>query len=126
MSGWQSGSRAGLRVKNNVIIKLSDSFTTAVYIYSTKLEEEIVGVDGILNQAVNQSQIQPFSRISPGEDLRPGLVLQHRTIVCWVNVAGDLVTAKKRKDCILARSMWNHVIFYVRSHNQYLFMHIIS
>ena len=41
--------------------------------------------------------IQPFSRTSPGEDLTPGLVLQDRTIVCWLNVAGDLVTAKKGK-----------------------------
>ena len=31
--GWQSGSRAGLRVKNNVVRKISDSYTTAVYIY---------------------------------------------------------------------------------------------
>ena len=51
--------------------------------------------------------IQPFSRTSPGEDLRPGLVLQDRTIVCWLNVAGDLVTAKKEKIVFLA-SMWNH------------------
>ena len=41
--------------------------------------------------------IQPLSRTSPGEDLRPGLVLQDRTIVCWLNVAGDLVTVKKGK-----------------------------
>ena len=56
--------------------------------------------------------IQPFSRTSPGEDLRPGLVLQDRTIVCWLNVAGDLVTAEKGKIVFLA-SMWNHVIFCV-------------
>ena len=56
--------------------------------------------------------IQPFSRTSPGEDLRPGFVLQDRTIVCWLNVAGDLVTAKKVKIVFLA-SMWNHVIFSV-------------
>ena len=49
--------------------------------------------------------IQLFFRTSPGEDLRPGLVLQDRTIVCWLNVAGDLVTAKKGKIVILARSM---------------------
>ena len=45
--------------------------------------------------------IQPLSRTSPGEDLRPGLVLQDRTIACWLNVAGDLAgdlaTAKKGK-----------------------------
>ena len=70
--------------------------------------------------------IQPFSRlILPGEDLRPGLVLQDRTIVCWLNVAGDLVTAKKER-LFLARSMRNYVIFCVRSHNRYLFIHIIS
>ena len=55
--------------------------------------------------------IQPFSRISPGEDLRPGLVLQDRTIVCWLNVAGDLVAVKKGKIVFIARSMWNHVIY---------------
>ena len=54
--------------------------------------------------------IQPFSRTSPGEDLRPGFVLQDRTIVYWLNVAGDLVTAKKGKIVFLARSMWNHMI----------------
>ena len=41
--------------------------------------------------------MQQFSRTSPGEDLRPGLVLQDRTILCWLNVAGDLVTAKKER-----------------------------
>ena len=41
--------------------------------------------------------IRSLSRTSPGEDLRPGLVLQDRTIVCWLNEAGDLVTAKKGK-----------------------------
>ena len=56
--------------------------------------------------------IQPFSRTSPGKDLRPELVLQDRTIVCWLNVGGDLVTAKKGKIIFLA-SMWNHVIFCV-------------
>ena len=56
--------------------------------------------------------IQPFSRTSPDEDLRPGLVLQDRTIVYWPNVAGDLVTVKKGKIVFLA-SMWNHVIFCV-------------
>ena len=40
---------------------------------------------------------RPFSRTLPGEDLRPGFVLQDRTIICWLNVAGDLVPAKKRK-----------------------------
>ena len=39
--------------------------------------------------------IQPFSTTSPGEDLRPGLVLQDRTTICWLNVPGDLVTAEK-------------------------------
>ena len=34
--------------------KLSDSYTTAIYIYTTKLEEGIVGVDGTSNQAVNR------------------------------------------------------------------------
>ena len=70
--------------------------------------------------------IQPFFRTSPGEDFRPRLVLQDRTVVCWLNVAGDLVTAKKGKIVFLARSMWNHLIFCVRSHNRYLFIHIIS
>ena len=70
--------------------------------------------------------IQLFSRTSQGKDLRPGLVLQDRTIVCWLNVAGDLVTAKKGKIVFLARSMWNHVIFCVQSHNRYLFIHIVS
>ena len=54
--------------------------------------------------------IQPFFRTSPGEDFRPGLVLQDRTIVRCLNVAGDLVTAKKEKYVFLALSMWNHVI----------------
>ena len=72
--------------------KLSDSYTTAVYIYYKT---------GRINcrcswdiKPGHKSVIQPFSRISPGEDLRLGLVLQNRTIVCWLN-AGDLVTAKK-------------------------------
>ena len=55
---------------------------------TTKLKRGIVGVDGASNQAV----IQRFSRTSPGVDLnfqRPGLVFQDRTIVCWLNVAGD-------------------------------------
>ena len=42
--------------------------------------------DGSRVPAQHKSVIQPFSRISPGEDLRPGLVLQDRTIVCWLNV----------------------------------------
>ena len=53
----------------------------------TKLEEGIVGVDGTSNQAV----IQQLSRTLPGIDLNfpmPGFVLQDRTIVCWLNVAG--------------------------------------
>ena len=69
--------------------------------------------------------IQPFFRTSPGKDLRPGLVLQDRTIVCWLNVGGDLVTAKKGKIVFLARSMWNHVIFCVAI-PQSIFIHIIS
>ena len=56
--------------------------------------------------------IQLFSRTSPREDLRPGFVLEDGTIVCWLNVAGDLVTAKKGKIVFLA-STWNHVIFSV-------------
>ena len=54
---------------------------------TTKLEEGIMGVDGTSNQAV----IQQFSRTLPGIHLnfkRPGFVLQDRTIVCWLNVAG--------------------------------------
>ena len=51
--------------------------------------------------------IQPFSRTSPVEDLRPGFILQDRTIVCWLNVAGDLVTVKKGKIVFLAFK-WNH------------------
>ena len=57
--------------------------------------------------------IQQFSRTSPGEDLRPGLVLQDRTIVCWLNVVSDLVIAKEGKIVFLGRSMWNYVIFCV-------------
>ena len=56
--------------------------------------------------------------------MRPGLVLQdgsdHRLLP---KCAGDLVIANKER-LFLARSMWNHVIFCVRSHNQYLFIHI--
>ena len=61
----------------------------------TKLEEGIVGVDG--TKSCRKSVTQPFSTISLGVDMRPGLVLQDRTIICWLNVAGDLVTAKKGK-----------------------------
>ena len=70
---------------------------------TTELEEGIVGVDGTSNQAVNRV-IQLFFATSPGEDLGPGLVLQdmYRTIACWLNVAGDLVTAKKGKIVFLA------------------------
>ena len=52
--------------------------------YTTKLEEGIVGDDGTLNQAV----IQQFP---PGVHLnfhRPGFILQDKTIVYWLNVAG--------------------------------------
>ena len=55
---------------------------------TTKLKEGIVGVDGASNQAV----IQRFSRTSLGVDLnfqRPGFVLQDRTIICWLNIAGS-------------------------------------
>ena len=56
---------------------------------TTKLEERIVGVDGTSNQAV----IQQFSRKLPGVHLNfqmPGFVhvLQDRTNICWLNVAG--------------------------------------
>ena len=34
--------------------KLSDSYPTAVYTSTTKLEEGIVGVDGTSNQAINR------------------------------------------------------------------------
>ena len=59
--------------------------------------------------------IQQLSRTTLGEDLRSGhgLVLQDRTIVCWLNVAGNLVTMKNAKIVFLARSMWNHVNFCV-------------
>ena len=59
--------------------------------------------------------IQQFSRTTLGEDLRPGhgLVLQDRTIVCWLNVAGNLEIVKNGKIVFLARSMWNHVNFCV-------------
>ena len=86
---------------------------------TTKLEEGIVGVDRASNQAV----IQQFSRTSPGVDLnfqRPGFVLQDRTIVCWLNMAGN---SEKGKMLFLARSMCNHVIFNVQSHNRYVFVH---
>ena len=103
--------------------KLSDSYTTAVYIcYKTGRRNCRCWWD---IKPGRKSVIQPFFRISPGEDLRPGLVLQDRTIICWLNVAGDLVTAKKER-LFLARSMWNHVIFCVWSHNRHLFIHIIS
>ena len=55
---------------------------------TTKLKEEIVGVDWASNQAV----IQQFSRTSLGVDLnfqRPGFVLQDRAIICWLNVVGN-------------------------------------
>ena len=54
---------------------------------TTKLEEGIVSVDGTSNQAM----IQRFSRTLPGVNLnfqRPGFVLQDKTTVCWLNVAG--------------------------------------
>ena len=73
---------------------------------TTKLKEGIVGVDGASNQAV----IQQFSRTSPGIDLnfqRPGFLLQDRTIICWLNVAGN---SEKGKMLFLASSMCNHVI----------------
>ena len=76
---------------------------------STTKQEGIVGVGGTSNQAV----IQRFSRTSPGVDLnfqRPGFVLQDRSIVCWLNVAGN---SEKGKMLFLARSMCNHVIFSV-------------
>ena len=70
---------------------------------TTKLEEEIVGVDGTSNQAM----IQWFSITLPGVHLnfqRPGFVLQDRTIICgWWLVTGKIL--------FLAKSMWNHVIF---------------
>ena len=70
--------------------------------------------------------IQQFSRTSPGKDLRPGLVLQDRTIVCWLNVAGDLVTAKEGKIVFLARSMWNHVIFCVIPQSIFIYTQFIA
>ena len=76
-------------------------------ISTTKLKEVIIGVDG----ASNQAMIQRFSRTSPGVDLnfqRSGFVLQDRTIVCWLNVAGN---SEKGKMLFLARSMCIHVIF---------------
>ena len=54
---------------------------------TTKLKEGIVDVDGTSNQAV----IQQFSRTLPGVQWnfqRPGFLLQDRTVVCWLNVAG--------------------------------------
>ena len=53
---------------------------------TTKLKEGIVGVDGASNQAV----VQRFSRTLPLNFQSPGFVLwQDRTIVCWLNVAGN-------------------------------------
>ena len=83
--------------------KLSDSHTTATYV----LKEGIVGVDEASNQAV----IQWFSRTSPGVDLnfqRSRFVLQDRSIVCWLNEAGN---SEKGKMLFLAISMCNHRIF---------------
>ena len=79
---------------------------------STKLEEGIVGIDGTSNQP-DTAIFQNIGR----RRFEARLVLQDRTVVCWLNVAGDLVRAKKGKIVFLARSMWNHVIC-VRSHNR--------
>ena len=76
---------------------------------TTKLEEGIVCVNGTSNQAV----IQWFSRTLLGVELnfqRLVFVLQDRTIVCWLYVAGN---SEKGKILFLASSMWSHVIFCV-------------
>ena len=70
--------------------------------------------------------IQPFSRTSPGEDLRPGLVLQDRTIVRWLNVAGDLVTAKKGKIVFLGSMLEPRDLLCVIPQSILIFIHIIS
>ena len=101
--------------------KLSDSYATAVCIYYKTGRRNCRCWWDI--KPGRESVIQPFSRTSPGKDLRPGLILQDRTIDCWLNVAGDLVTVKKWKIVFLP-FMWNHVIFCVWSHNRYLFIHI--
>ena len=90
--------------------KLSDSYTTAVYIYYKTGRRNCRCWWDI--KPGHKLVIQPLSRTSPGEDLRPGLVLQDRTIVCWLNVASDLVTAKKER-------LYSYSC--VRSHNRYLY-----
>ena len=62
---------------------------------TTKLKEETVGVDGTSNRVM----IYRFStQVSVHLNFqRPGFVLQARTIVCWLNVAGN---SEKRKDSI--------------------------
>ena len=76
-----------------------------------KLEEGIIGVYGISNQAV----IQRFSKPDVYFTFqRPRFVLQDITIVCWLNVvAWWLVTVKEGKILFLARSMCNHMILSV-------------
>ena len=88
---------------------------------TTKLKEGIVGVDGTSNQAV----IQGFSRTLLGLDLnfhRPGFVLQDRTIICWLNVAGN---SEKGKMLFLATSTYVQPcdIWRVIPQSIYLFVH---
>ena len=79
---------------------------------TTKLEEEIVSVIAVFQNIARQRFEARACTARQGHCL-------------LAKCAGDLVTAKKER-LFLARSMWNHVIFCVRSHNQYLFIYIIS
>ena len=85
----QDGSRVPVQVrglKTTWSGKLSDSYTTAIYIYYKAGRRNCRCWWDI--KPGHESVIQPFFRTSPGEDLRPGLVPQDRTILCWLNVAG--------------------------------------
>ena len=87
---------------------------------TTKLEEGIVGVDGTSNQAM----IQRFStQVSVHLNFqRPGFVLQARTIVCWLNMAGNSV---KRKDSIPRKYVEPRDLLFDPTINIYLFTHFI-
>ena len=79
---------------------------------TTKLEEEIVSVIAVFQNIARRRF-----------EARACTARQDHCLLD--KCAGDLVTAKKER-LFLVRSMWNHVIFFVRSHNQYLFIYIIS
>ena len=77
---------------------------------TTRLEEEIVGV----NETSNQAIIQQFSGTLPGIDInfqRLGIVLQEKTIVCWLNVAGDGNSEKGKILCVLTVNIYSFIHF---------------